>query len=164
MTDGPEIPDARHVTDDERSDYDRHEDSNIYSTKQDLRRRETTNLRQRWTNTPIPPPIQRGTKRSGHRETYIKFLILPLLLFMHFHGVFPSLLYPFFCFHYIPSARKALLCLGHEREGDSFCFALMRRHMGRAFLVAKNVYSRTKTHLLSFMNQEFLHLLYRTAL
>jgi hypothetical protein len=46
MTEGLETPDLRHVTDDERSDYDRHEDSNKYSTKERLRRR----MREKATN------------------------------------------------------------------------------------------------------------------
>jgi hypothetical protein len=35
MIDGPETPGPHHVTDDEGSDYDRHEDLNKYSTKKE---------------------------------------------------------------------------------------------------------------------------------
>jgi hypothetical protein len=91
-------------------------------------------------------------------------LILSLLSYIS--RCFPFTSLPLFLFPlYIPSARKALLCLGHEREGNSFCFALIRRHMRRDFSWLQRMYiAKRKQTCSSPWIKDFLYMLYKICL
>jgi hypothetical protein len=147
MTEGLETPDLRHVTDDERSDYDRYEDSNKYSTREERRRRK------RWTgdgSSGLILPSHRRTplydsgvrRRSGHAPRRAA------TAFMH-SMAFSLSIFASFLFFYIPhhQPERSGFVLGHEEKETVFALPLYGDLRSGLFGCTRDVYSRRKTHL-----------------
>jgi hypothetical protein len=81
MTDGLEIRDARHVTDDERSNHDRHEHPNIYSTKEEITKKKDHEAPGKGgLILPLHYRIHGLRRDMGIKRDTCSVLVLPLLL------------------------------------------------------------------------------------
>jgi hypothetical protein len=145
MTDGPEIPGPHHVTDDERSDYDRHEDSNTHSTK----KKETEDDEPLGKDGLIQPLHRRtlfknqdeSRKDSGHAP---RRAATALCISWCFFSFFLSTLFHFLFFYIPHQPEKSGFALGHEEKEIDFAFPSPEDVRGGLFCCRRDVYSRRK--------------------
>jgi hypothetical protein len=141
MTDGPEIPDARHVTDDKRSDYDRHEHSNIYYT---ARRKNYEEEEDQDDKLPGKSGLilystagsaryeMIGAPRDIHQVSY------PAAAAFHaFPRCFPFTSLPLFLFPLYPISQKGFALLGTRKRRRQFLLCPHAKTHGKGFFGCK---------------------------
>jgi hypothetical protein len=158
-TDGPETPGPHHVTDDGRSDYDKHEDSNTHSTK----REDDEPLSKDELIQPLHHRTLSKNQDESRKDQVMHLLLLPLLY--AFHGVFSffflSILFHFLFFLYSPPSRAtSAFAFRTRREGNSVaCFCPHMTNDEGLFDCRDDVYSRRKTQSVSSNHPEMGFLL-----